>query len=133
MVLRRRRAGYSVVELVIAVGIFSVGIAAVYGQFRDTRQPSQYRLFQAQAQFQAQRLLAEALACSYDDLRVWKPSPQFAEIADQPRFRARSSVNAMANDAVEVVVEVGWGQSEGDGAGEFPAGQSVTVKGLRFK
>jgi type II secretory pathway pseudopilin PulG len=132
MVLRRRRAGYSVVELVIAVGIFSIGIAAVYGQFRDTRQPSQHRLFLAQAQFQAQKLLAESLACSFDDLKAGNRPRQFTQLEDQPRFSARASVNAVAGDAIEVVVEVGWGASDETG-GEFPAGQLVTVKGLRFK
>jgi Tfp pilus assembly protein PilV len=131
MVLRRRRAGYSVVELVIAVGIFSIGIAAIYGQFRDTRQPSQHRLFLAQAQFQAQKLLAESLACSYDELRAWKPPARFTQLEDQPRYRARTSINAAAGDAVEVVVEVGWGAS--DEGREFPEGQLVTVKGMRFK
>jgi prepilin-type N-terminal cleavage/methylation domain-containing protein len=132
MVLRRRRAGFSVVELVMAVGIFSIGIAAVYGQFRDTRQPSQHRLFLAQAQFQAQKLLAESLACSYDELKAWKPSAAFTQLEDQPRFSARATVDSVAGDAIEVVIEVGWGTSDETG-GQFPESQRVTVKGLRFQ
>lgn len=131
MVSRRRPRAYSLVELMIAVAVLTFGLAAIYGQFRDTRQPSQYRLFLAQSQFQAQKLLSEAMACSHTDLRNWKPGAKFEKIESQPRFSARTSLNEAAGGAIEVVVQVGWG-SDGDGQ-QFPEGQLVTVKGLHFK
>lgn len=130
---RRKPRAYSLVELLIAVAILTFGLATIYGQFRDTRQPSQRRLFLAQAQFHAQKLLSEALACSYDELRGWKPAPSFSTIEDETRFGARTTVGMISGDAIEVVVQVGWNARPDSQGQEFPDGQLVTVKGLHVQ
>lgn len=130
---RRKPRAYSIVELVIAVAVLTFGLAAIYGQFLDTRQPAQRRLFLAQAQFHAQQLLSEALACSYDDLKGWKPAPNFSPLEDETRFGARTSVDLLSDQAIEVVVQVGWNARPDSQGQEFPEGQLVTVKGLHVQ
>lgn len=133
MVSQRRPRAYSLVELMIAVAILTFGLAAMYGQFRDTRQPSQRRLHVAQAQFHGQQILSEALAASYADLKAWKPAPDFTPIEDETRFKARTTVDEVAGNALEIVVQVGWGRQDDEAGQNFPEGQLLTVKGFRAK
>lgn len=133
MVSQRRPRAYSLVELMIAVAVLTFGLAAIYGQFRDTRQPSQRRLHLAQAQFHAQQILSESLAASYADLKAWKPAPSFVEIEGDSRFKARTSLDEVGGNALEIVVQVGWGSATAPEGQDFPEGQLLTVKGFRAK
>ncbi len=133
MVSQRRPRAYTLVELVIAIAILTFGLASIYSQFHETKLPSQRRLQLAQAQFHAQQALSEALACSYADLKAWTPSSTFVPVEPESRFQARTTVDQVGSDAVEVVVQVGWSNDKTEQGQNFPEGQLVTVKGFRAK
>jgi hypothetical protein len=115
----------------VAIAIVTFGLAAIYSQFQETKRPSQRRLQVAQAQFHAQQVLSEALACSYADLKAWKPASTFVPVTPESPFESRTTVDQIAGSAVEVVVQVGWNQAGEEPGQNFPEGQLVTVKGFR--
>lgn len=130
MLFRCRRSAFSLVEMIIATGVLVFGIYGIYNQFIETKIPSQQRQRMAVGRMLAHQKLEELLACSYDDLKSWKPEAAYKRAGDQPRYHFRAELKPAADQALEVTVDVAWDPAD-EAEQNFPSEKTVTVKGVR--
>lgn len=132
MVPRRMQRAFSVAELVVAIGVFTFGIAVIYDQFINIKRPSLYRLQQAQATQLATGQLEALRAADADALRQFNPPDEFQQIQNHPDFYSKTTVEPTDQGALLLSVQVGW-EPESDSEGqEFQQGHVVEAKGYRY-
>lgn len=129
---RNATAAFSIVELMVAIGVLVFGIYAVYEQFIQTRDLGRRNLARAQGRFLAHQKLEELRACAYNDLKAFKPPEEFTRIETTPRFWSKTELNSRPADGrIEIVVSVGW-EPVGPNHDKFLEGRVVSAKGVIY-
>ncbi len=127
---RRHTHGFSIVELVVAIGVLVLGVYGIFDQFVQVREMGRQRFLMAQARLLAQQKLEELRVCSHADLKAWKPADEFIVLEGQPEFHVKTEVSARTDNSLEITVTVGRNPDDPVGR-HFPKGQFLTVKGVR--
>lgn len=125
-----RPRGFSIVELLIAIGVLVLGVFFVYDRFVETSRPSQRTLLKARARWLAAGRVEELRACTAEALKAWKPEAAFKPLEAAPQFRQKTEIASRPDGAVEISVTLGWEPTSADGQ-TFSSGQTMTIKGLR--
>lgn len=128
MTLPASRRGFTLVEFIIAVAVFTFGVSAVYSQFIALQRPSSQRLLKAQARMFAHQGLEELRACEAGALASWTPEASFSPLEVNPRFWIRSEVDASASGPIVLTVRVGWNPLDSDGQ-SFNEAELVAARG----
>lgn len=104
------RKGFSLVEVILALGIFSVLASVAYGIFMNQGDLTQLRIDHVQAQQLAIQRLEHLRACSYDQLDQWVPSASpegFAGEFNAQKFAYRVIKQKHDDGSILLTVHVG--------------------------
>ena len=124
------RRAFTVVEIIVAIGVLGVGVCAIYGQFVRTHHFGRERLLKAQAHMLAHQGLEELRASSFDALANWSPPGAYAPVEGHERFRFKSAVASPEDGTIEITVTVRWDNPEFDSI-DPPEGKFTTLRGIR--
>lgn len=121
---------FSIVEVLIALGILACGAFAAYERLLATHQAGVRQLERQQARWLARQELEHLRACDYQALLAWRPPQLPAPFPDHLRFVYQDQVTTRTDGLLELSVQVGWSMPA---TGRFEPGNSVTVKGLKAR
>ena len=127
---RPSHRAFTVVEIIVAIGVLGIGVYAIYGQFVRTHHFGRERLLKAQAHLLAHQGLEELRASSFDALANWSPPDGYAPVEGHERFRFKSSVASPEDGTIEIAVTVRWDPPDDDSV-DPPEGKFTTLKGIR--
>ena len=105
MARRGSNGGFSLVEMVVAVLIFSLGVTATLGVFAASLRSTATSANHTRAVFLAQGLMEEALAA--DDVETGGEQGEFGD-AFPGAWWTRTVEETATADLCELRVEVGW-------------------------
>lgn len=119
---------FSIVEVMIALGILIVGAFGAYEQFIKTNQLGLQQYERIQARYLALQELEQLRATPYPVLAARKPNPAPDFYLNHPKFVYCDQVQPEGG-MLALTVQVGWDILPA--SGKFTPGNSVTVKGLK--
>lgn len=126
---RAYRQGVTIIEIVVALMILTVGAYAVFNHFISQANLSRHSQRRAQAQLLAQQQLEELRACSPEALLAWTPVTSPEILSDDPQFQVLRTLTPQPDGSVAITTRVGWGL---DAQNQFVPPRVVTLKGVRL-
>lgn len=132
MVFSRCRAcrGLSIVEILVALAIFSVGIYALHGQFLDLSLKSSRQILATQARLLAQQELEQLRAGDFEALAAWQPPAVVEPYLGRPNLSRKIEVQQLDSSRLEITVRVGWNAALGEAL--LPS-NSIALTGVKAR
>lgn len=128
--LRADREGFTLLEILIALTIFSVGVMAIAQMLLSMMRGNVAANRLTSATYLAQQKLEEVLAAPFDDITAANfPAENYNTIANYPDYkRALSITTNSANTFKTLTITVYW--KNADGTDHQPGVQLITKKAL---
>lgn len=119
---------FSIIEVMVALGILSVGAFVAYDHFLTSQKVGLRQLSRVTAGYLAQQELEQLRACPYGQLKAWRPSPMPIPVPNHLQFVYLDQVEPRPDGLLELTVSVAWDML---GSQKFTPGNSITLKGLK--
>ena len=126
-VRRAPRRGASIVEVLVALAILTLGAGAIFDQFTGVGKRSREEALRTQARWLAHQELNLLLAAPAADFAAWQVPEVPAPLASDISFAGQPTVKRRDDGALEIAVQVGWLVREN----KFEPGRSVIARGVR--
>lgn len=118
---------FTLVEIIVALGMLLVGAYAVYEGFGNLTRNEADRLATVRARWAAHQRLEELRAAPHAALAAWTPPASIQPVQGLPYFE-QATVTPREDGSLAISLTLGWNMQLGEG---FVPGRSVTLHGVK--
>jgi type II secretory pathway pseudopilin PulG len=126
-----KRRGMTIVEIVVAVGILTLGVAAICEQISASGKLARLIERQARRDLLANKQLNQLLAAPYDRLATWQPPTPPEPAPGDATLLWKASLSRQPDGLLRVSVTAGWPDPAKPKPGDFAVGSTFTVEGAK--
>jgi hypothetical protein len=119
----------TIVEIIVAIGVLTVGVAAICQQISDSGNLARLIERQARRDLLANKQLNQLLAAPFDRLAAWQPPARPAPAPGDATLLWQASLSRQPDGLLRVGVTAGWPDSAKPG--DFARGSTFVVEGAK--
>ena len=125
---RNDKCGMSIIEILVAVMLLTIGVYGFYQHFIGLGSRSLHELGKIEATLLARQQVEQLRATPYETLRAWNPPGESKVIAGHVKYQYLTTLEPQADGSIEIHVVVGWNLDENN---QFVPGRKVKAWGVR--